>query len=65
MDEILLLSNESLPETETTIALDILSAEGGTTRGHGLIQKKEMVGKITFNPDRCLVFSLPPSVFVK
>src|SRR5947209_17398656 len=59
MDEILVLSNEPLPETETTITLNILSAEGGATRGTRLIQKKELEGKITF--DRCQIFSLPTS----
>src|SRR5205807_1755462 len=39
--------------------LEILSAEGGATRGVKLIQKKELEGKVTFNPDRGLIFSLP------
>jgi len=61
MNKVLILSNAPLPETETTISLDILSTEEDATRGTRLIRKKELEGKITFNPDRCLIFSLPPS----
>lgn len=59
MKDILLLSNEPLPVTDATVVLDIVSVEGGTRRGTRLIQKKELEGKITFNPDRCRIFSLP------
>src|SRR6266704_2014163 len=62
MNEILLLSNEPLLESETAITLDILSAEGDTLRRPELIQKKELAGKITFNPERCQIFFLPPPV---
>jgi len=62
MNEILVLSHEPLAETEATITLDILSAEGDTRRGTKLIQKKELAGKITFNPERCQLFFLPPPV---
>jgi hypothetical protein len=55
----ILLNNEPLPEIDSTITLDIFSEEGDATRGTKLIQKKELEGKITFNPKRCPIFSLP------
>jgi nucleoside phosphorylase len=62
MDEILVLSNEPLPETTSTITLEVFSSSSeGVTRRSGLLQKKELEGKITFNPERCLIYSLPPT----
>jgi len=61
MNETLLLTDEPLPESDATITLDILSSDGGGTRGAKLIQKKELEGKITFNHERCQIFFLPPS----
>src|SRR2546421_12183560 len=62
MDDSLVLSNEPLPETEATITLDIQGEEEDTTRESTLIQRKGLGGKLTFNPDRCLIFSIPPSL---
>ncbi len=61
MNEILVLSDEPLQESDSTITLDILSAEGEALRGKELNQKKELAGKITFNPERCQIFFLPPA----
>jgi nucleoside phosphorylase len=60
MNEILLLSDEPQQETDATITLDILSSDGSATRGTRLIQKKELAGKITLNPERCPIFFLSP-----
>src|SRR5579863_2689967 len=61
MHEIPLPCNELLPESETPITLDILSdEEGDRRRGLEFIEKKELAGKITFNPERCRLFFLPP-----
>jgi nucleoside phosphorylase len=67
MDEIVTLSDEPLPETQATITCDIFSeaAEDDRTihRREGLPQKKELEGKITLNPERCLIYSLPPTAY--
>lgn len=62
MNEILVLSDDPEQESDATITLDILSAEGEALRGKELIQKKELAGKITLNPERCQIFFLPPPV---
>ncbi|MEO6889176.1 MAG: hypothetical protein ABI456_07985 [Ktedonobacteraceae bacterium] len=62
MNRKLILYDDPLPETDATITLDILSdVETENWRGTKLPQRKEREGKITFNPDSWLIFSLPPS----
>jgi TIR domain len=53
------LSNEPLPDADTSITLDIVSG-GETTRGPGepLPQKKTLEGKITLNPQSCQIYAL-------
>ncbi|HLZ59151.1 MAG TPA: hypothetical protein VKR06_19580 [Ktedonosporobacter sp.] len=58
-NEILVLSNKPLIESETTVTLDILSNDEGR-RGETL-EVKEREGKITFNPKGFRIFSLPDS----
>src|SRR5437764_8881179 len=62
MDDTLVLNNEPLPETEATVTLDIQGEEEDSTEESTLIQRKGLGGKLTFNPERCLIFSIPPSV---
>src|SRR6266567_5675522 len=57
----LVLSNQPLPTSETTVTLDILSEEE-VTRGE-LLEKKIVEGKITFNPQRFPIFFIPPYQF--
>jgi len=57
--ETLLLSNEPLSDSETTITLDILSDESSLRRE--LDRKKVLEGKITYNPKSCHIFFLPPA----
>lgn len=49
-----ILRSEIRPETDNTVILECFS----DTREIG--KKKEMEGKITFNPDRCHMFFVPP-----
>lgn len=53
------LENTPLPDTDTVIAFDIFADEG--KRGE-ISQKKLLEGKITLNPDRCLLFFIPPDL---
>src|SRR5260370_5928920 len=56
--ETFILSNEPLPDTGSTIALDFFDPKDRGSRGTRLPQRKEREGKITFNPDGCQIFSL-------
>ena len=59
MSNEVLLSNVPLPEDENSIILDVVSYENQLR--HGLPQKQLLEGKITLNPDRCLVCYIPPT----
>ena len=59
MSDEILLSNAPLPEDETSVTLDIVSYENQLRQG--LPQRQLLEGKITLNPARCLVFSIPPT----
>ncbi len=54
----LFFSNEPLPESDTTITLDIVSEEPAM-RGIELARKKILEGKITLNPQSNHIYALP------
>src|SRR5260370_41687687 len=56
--EELVLGSDPLPESDVSITLGIFSEEG-PTRGRDLAQKKVLEGKVTFNPERCLIYKIP------
>lgn len=53
----LVLNSEPLTTTETTVGLDVLSADG-PVRGP-LLEEMELEGRITLNPKGFCIFSLP------
>jgi nucleoside phosphorylase len=53
------LSNVPLPEDENSVTLDVVS--NANQLRQGLPQKQMLEGKITLNPDRCLISYIPPA----
>ena len=59
-EEELFLSSQPLPESDASVTLDIFSGED-TRRGFELPQKRMLEGRVTFNPQSCLIFFIPPT----
>lgn len=63
MTELLTLGDEPLPESASTIVLEIRSvADSGTRREGDPDQQTELEGRITLNPEYVHIFSLPAEV---
>src|SRR5258708_5316085 len=60
-DDGIFLHNTPLPESETLVTMNLYSEEQGIRiRGRTLLKEKGLEGRITFDPERCLIFSIPP-----
>lgn len=58
--ETIILDDDPQPDTESTIAFNFFDPKKHDLLGGDTPEKQGLEGKITFNPNGCQIFSLPP-----
>lgn len=58
--ETIILDDDPEPDTESTITFNFFDPKNHDLLGGDTPEKQGQEGKITFNPDGCQIFSLPP-----